>query len=50
MDPTPFDGVISIVTAVSTALDGLGILPYVFAGALIALVGRLIIAARKAAR
>jgi len=42
--------VVGIVTAVSDALTNLGILPYVFAGALIALVGRLIIAARKAAR
>lgn len=39
-----------IVSAASTALTSLGILPYVFAGALIALVGRFIMAARKAGR
>ena len=42
--------IIAIVTAVSDALSTLGILPYVFAGAVIALIGRLIVASRKAAR
>lgn len=42
--------VVAIVTSVSTALGTLGVLPYVFAGAVIALIGRLILAARKAGK
>jgi len=42
--------ILAIVTAVSDTLSTLGILPYVFAGAIIGLVGRLIVASRKAAR
>ncbi len=40
----------AIVSAASDALTTLGVLPYILAGAVIALVGRLIIAARKAGR
>lgn len=40
----------AIVTSVSDALGTLGVLPYVFAGAVIALIGRLIMAARKAGK
>lgn len=47
--PTPMAPA-AIITAVSDSLTSLGILPYVFAGAIIALVGRLIMSARKAAR
>jgi len=50
MEPTALDGIIAIVTAVADTLSTLEILPYVFAGAIIALVGRLIVASRKAAR
>ena len=39
-----------IVTSVTSALDGLGVLPYVLAGAVIGLVGRFIISAKKAGR
>jgi len=42
--------ILAIVTAVSDALSTSGILPYVFAGAVIALIGRLIMAFKKAAR
>ena len=44
------ENIVAIVTAASDVFTDLGVLPYVLAGALIALVGRLIIAARKAAR
>lgn len=40
----------AIVTAASSALTTLGVLPYILAGAIIALVGRFILAARKAGR
>ena len=50
MDPTPLETAVTIFTAVSDALSSLGILPYVFAGVVIALIGRLIVASRKAAR
>lgn len=39
-----------IITAVSSALTELGVLPYVFAGAVVFLVGRLIMSARKAGK
>ena len=41
---------IEIFTSVSSSLTTLGVLPYVFAGAVIALIGRLILAARKAGK
>lgn len=40
----------AIVTAASDALTDLGVLPYVFAGAVIALIGYLVRSAKKAAR
>lgn len=42
--------IVAIVSAASDALADLGVLPYVFAGALIALVGYFIRAAKKAGR
>lgn len=42
--------ILEITTAVSTFLDGFGIMPYVLGGAVIGLVGRLIVQARKAGR
>lgn len=42
--------IVAIVTAAATALTDLGVMPYVLAGAVIALVGRFIISAKKAAR
>lgn len=44
------EDILGIVTNVSTTLQSLGILPYVFAGAVIALIGRLILASKKAAK
>jgi hypothetical protein len=40
----------AIVAAASDAFTALGVLPYVLAGAVIALVGRFILAAKKAGR
>lgn len=48
--PDPMTEITGIVTAVSAALTDLGVLPYVFAGAVIALVGVLIRSAKKAGR
>lgn len=42
--------IVAIVTATSTALDDLGVMPYVLAGAIIALIGKFVISARKAGR
>ena len=39
-----------IIAAASASLTSLGVLPYVFAGAVIALIGRFIMAARKAGK
>ncbi len=49
MTPTP-EAVADIITSASTALTNLGVLPYVFAGIVIALVGAFIRSAKKAAR
>lgn len=43
-------GIAAIITSAAGALTDLGVLPYVFAGAVFAVVGRMILAARKAAR
>ncbi len=42
--------IVAIVTAGSTALGTLGVLPYVFAGAIIGVVVRLVTATKKAAK
>lgn len=44
------EDITAIVTAVSAQLTSLGVLPYVFAGAIIALVGKFVLSAKKAAR
>lgn len=46
----PMTEITAIVTAAATSLESLGVLPYVFAGAVIALVGRFIVNARKAGK
>lgn len=48
--PLDMTDISAIIAAASTALDSLGVLPYVFAGAVVALVGYLIRAAKKAGR
>lgn len=50
MDPTPLENALAIVTSVSTTLADLDILPYVFAGAVIALIGKLVLSFKKAAK
>mgnify|MGYP006307802043 CR=1 FL=1 len=42
--------IVAILGAASTELASLGVLPYIFAGAVVGLVGRFIMAARKAGR
>lgn len=42
--------IVAIVTAGADALETLGILPYVFAGAVVAVIGLLIRAVKKGAR
>jgi hypothetical protein len=42
--------IIAIVTAVTDSLETLGVLPYVFAGGVIVLIGLLARSAKKAAR
>ncbi len=44
------ENITAIVTAASAALTDLGVMPYVLAGAVIALIGRFIISAKKAGR
>lgn len=43
-------GITDIITAATAALEGLGVLPYVLAGAVIAIVGTFILAAKKSSR
>lgn len=42
--------IIAIVTAATTALEDLNVLPYVFAGGVVALIGMLIRSAKKATK
>jgi len=50
LDPTPLENALTIVTSVTSTLASLDILPYVFAGAVIALIGRLVLSFKKAAK